>query len=99
VIRPVSSPAAQADPRQSELRTAAQAFEAVFLRQMIGSMRQARLADDPFGTQATEQFREMSDARLADEMSQQGSFGIAQMLLAQFEQPAEPAETQGSERR
>lgn len=102
MIRPVAQAPAQATEagrRQSELRTAAQAFEAVFVRQMIGSMRQARLADDPFGSQATEQFRDMSDARLADEMSRQGSFGIARMLIAQFEQrvaPAEPPSPDGS---
>lgn len=74
-----------ADPQRERLREAAEAFEAVFLRQMIGSMRQARLAEDPFGSQATEQFRDMSDARLADQMAQQGSFGIAELLLRQFE--------------
>ena len=88
---------AEASRTRSELRTAAQAFEAVFLRQMIGSMRQARLAEDPFGGQATEQFRDMSDARLADEMSRQGAFGIAQMLLAQFERQAAPAAPQAVE--
>jgi flagellar protein FlgJ len=60
----------------------------VFLRQMIGSMRQAHLADDMFGSQATDQFRDMSDANLADSMSHQGVFGIAQMLLAQFDRHA-----------
>ena len=80
-----AAPAAPADDRRTELRQAAQAFEAVFLRQMIGSMRQARLAEDPFSSRATEQFTEMSDAQLADSMSRQGSFGIAEMLLAQFE--------------
>lgn len=98
VTQAVTPATAEVERQRSELRTAAQAFEAVFLRQMIGSMRQARLAEDPFGSQATEQFRDMSDARLADEMSRQGSFGIAQMLIAQFEQriaptdPARPAE-------
>ena len=86
--------------RQQELRQAAQAFEAVFIRQLIGSMRNARLADEMFGSQATEQFRDMADARLADAMSQQGTFGIAELLAAQFErhrsvQPA-PAGTGGS---
>ena len=71
--------------RQQGLRQAAQAFEAVFIRQLIGSMRNARLAEDPFGSQATEQFRDMADGRLADSMSEQGTFGIAQMLIAQFE--------------
>ena len=71
--------------RRQELRQAAQAFEAVFIRQLIGSMRNAKLADDMFGSQATEQFRDMADGRLADSMSQQGTFGIAEMLTAQFE--------------
>lgn len=82
---PAAGPAAANDPQRDKMREAAQAFEAVFLRQMIGSMRQARLAEDPFGSQATEQFRDMSDARLADEMSKQGSFGIAELLLQQFQ--------------
>jgi len=75
---------AQQDPRD-RLRTAAQQFEAVFLRQMIGSMRQAKLADNWLDSSATDQFQEMADARLADSMSQQGAFGIAQMLISQFE--------------
>jgi flagellar protein FlgJ len=74
-----------ADPNREALREAAQQFEAVFLRQMIGSMRQARLAEDPFGSQATDTFRDMSDARLAESMSQQGSFGIAGLLMGQFQ--------------
>ena len=66
------------------MRAAAQAFEAMFIRQMIGSMRQAGFADDVFGSQATEQFRDMGDAQLAESMSHQGSFGIAEMLLGQM---------------
>lgn len=72
------------DPREAALRTAAEAFEAVFLRQVIGSMRQAKLGDDLFGSQATEQFRDMADSRLADSMAGQGSFGIADLLMQQF---------------
>ena len=74
-----------ATQRRQELRQAAQAFEAVFIRQLIGSMRNAKLADDMFGSQATDQFRDMADSRLADTMSQRGTFGIADMLVAQFE--------------
>jgi flagellar protein FlgJ len=82
--------------QRSALRAAAQQFEAVFLRQMIGSMRQAHLADDIFGSQATDQFRDMADANLADSMSHQGVFGIAQLLLAQFDhRAASPAATPG----
>jgi flagellar protein FlgJ len=89
VIRAVSTPAAPAaaptDPKREQMKQAAQAFEAVFLRQMIGSMRQASLGDDLLGSRATEQFRDMSDAKVADSMAESGGFGIAQMLLAQFD--------------
>ena len=98
---------ATTDPREAALRQAAEAFEAVFLRQLIGSMRQAKLADDVFGSQATEQFRDIADSKLADNMAQQGSFGIADLLLQQMrsvirrvdnvvgggETPATPAHT------
>ena len=90
MIDRVASPAATTpDPataaRKAELAKAAQAFEAVFLRQMIGSMRQATLADDAFGSSASNQFRDMQDARLADSMAEKSAFGIAEMLLKQFD--------------
>ncbi|HEX8447350.1 MAG TPA: rod-binding protein [Sphingomonas sp.] len=79
------------------LAKAAKQFEAVFLRQMIGSMRQATLADDVFGSSASEQFRDMQDGRLADNMADSGGFGIAQMLLKQFEtNPAAAAAATGT---
>jgi peptidoglycan hydrolase FlgJ len=78
-----SAPAAQAD-KQAQLKAAAEAFEAVFLRQLIGSMRQAGLGEDILGSSATDQFRELSDAKLAEQMAATGSFGIAEMLLKQF---------------
>lgn len=80
----LSGAAAPADPR-AQLKKAAQAFEAVFARQMIGSMRTASLGDDILGSDAGNQFRDMTDSRLADSMATGGSLGIAQMLLKQFE--------------
>ena len=76
--------ASAADPRAS-LRKAAEAFEAVFARQMIGSMRTASLGDDILGNGASDQFRDMSDAKLAENMASSGALGIAEMLLKQFE--------------
>ena len=79
-----TSPSAPAKSgKHEELEAAAKAFESVFLRQMLGSMRSAGLADDLFGNQATEQFRDMQDSKLADSMA--GDFGIADLLLKQFE--------------
>ena len=76
-------PSAPAD-KTAQLKAAAQAFEAVFVRQMIGSMRQAHLSEDILGSSATDQFRDLSDAKLADSMAEKGSLGIAEMLLKQF---------------
>jgi flagellar protein FlgJ len=84
-----TSPSVEA--QREQLRQAAQAFEAIFLRQMIGSMRNAHLAEDVFGSSSSEQFRDMGDAQLADSMSRQGSFGIAEMLLSQFNRAVAPA--------
>jgi flagellar protein FlgJ len=51
-------------------------------------MRQAKLGEDLFGSQATDQFREMGDARLADQMAKDGGFGIAEMMLKQMDAAA-----------
>lgn len=77
--------AAAKSGQTDKLKTAAQGFEAVFLRQMISSMRSASLGDDIFGSDASNQFRDMADARTADNMSKQGRFGIAEMIEKQFE--------------
>lgn len=84
-----STPAAaptQAADKKKQLEAAAKAFEAVFMRQMIGSMRQAKLSDDDLlgGGSAADQFRDLQDARLADSMVDKGGFGIAAMLTKQF---------------
>ncbi len=71
-------------PAKGDLHAAAQKFEAVFLRELIGSMRKAKLADDVFGSSATDSFREMADARTADSMAGLGQFGIATLLEKQF---------------
>jgi flagellar protein FlgJ len=83
----VASPsaAAVADPaaarEQAKLQKVAKGFEAVFVRQLIGSMRSAGFDDDLTGSSAVEQFQEMSDAKTADNMAEHGGLGIAEMLL------------------
>ncbi len=85
MIKPVSTPSVPkaVDPA---LRKAAQGFEALFLRQVIGSMRQAKLGEDLFGSSATDTYREMSDKQLADSLAQKGSIGIAALVEAQLSQ-------------
>lgn len=68
----------------ADVKKAAAGFEAFFLRQMMEDMRSASLGDDIFGSQATQNFQEMADAQLADNLSKSGQFGIAAMLEKQF---------------
>jgi len=76
---------AQGDsPELAKLKKVGQQFEAVFLRQMIGTMRSASLGDGMFDSSATEQFRELSDAKMADAMSQKGALGVADLLVKQL---------------
>jgi flagellar protein FlgJ len=51
---------------------------------MIGSMRTASLGDGLLDSSASDQFRDMSDARTADAMAEKGALGVADMLLKQF---------------
>ena len=84
----------QSAAKKAELEQAAKAFEAIFLRQMIGAMRSSSLAEGMFDNSATEQFRDLADARTADEMAKTGKFGIAELLLQQFgaKSPITPAQ-------
>ena len=90
MIQTIASAAAQSalssaskaiDP---ELKKAAEKFEAVFVRQVLGEMRKAKLGDELFGSSATDNFREMADAKTADAMAKQGVFGIGDMLARQL---------------
>ena len=74
----------KADADQAKLKTAAQQFEAVFLRQMIGSMRQASLGDGMFDSEATQQFQDMADSKTADAMSQKGVLHLADVIEKQL---------------
>lgn len=83
VPKMAGAPAA-APPEEAKLRKAAQGFEAVFLRQMISSMRSASLGDGILDSDATQQFRDMSDAQVAEQMAGKGALHIADMLVKQY---------------
>jgi flagellar protein FlgJ len=74
----------QADAGKAKLKSAAQAFEAVFLRQMIGSMRSGSLGDGMFDNEATNTFQDMADSKTADAMSKKGVLHIADLLVKQL---------------
>ena len=85
----IGAPAASAAPAgagsgDGGLRKAAESFEAVILRQLLSSMRQAKLGDYIFGSSATDKFRELADAKTADSIASMRQFGIADMVEAQL---------------
>ncbi len=87
MIAPVASStgaAAPAGTQRAELRRAAEAFEAIFVRQMLASMRAAKLTDGAFDSSATDQFVTMQDDRLADSIAANCHLGIAAMLTRQL---------------
>lgn len=68
----------------AQLQKTAKAFEAIFLRQMIATMRSSSLGEGLTDSDATAQFRDMSDSRTADNMAETGRFGIADLLIKQL---------------
>ena len=83
-LKPITAPSQSASKPDPELRKAAEAFEAVMLRQMMATMRKAKLGDDILGSSATDNFREMADARVADSMATLRQFGIADLVEKQL---------------
>lgn len=81
---PASGLGRAAPDRAQELRQAADAFEAIFLRQMLSSMRQAGMGDDLLSSSTTRQFQAMHFDAIADQMAKDHAFGIAEMLQRQF---------------
>ena len=77
-----ATPAAAAPAPSTAIKETAEQFEAIFLRQMIAAMRSPSLGEDLFGSDSSNQFRDMSDARLADSMA--GQFGIAKLIEKQI---------------
>lgn len=84
---PLARPGAAAAQEKEALAKAARAFEAIFVRQLIGSMRGASGGEAIDGSGAVDQFREMADARMADDLAGKGTLGIAHLILKQLERP------------
>lgn len=92
---------AKANPEQA-LKAAASQFEALFLQQLMKSMRAAMPQDGPLDSDATRTYSEMLDAQLAQTLAKRGT-GIADMLVNQLSRvvgakaaPAEGGSTSGA---
>lgn len=64
-------------------------FEAIFARQMLSAMRTSSLGEGLFDGKGLEQFRDMQDSMLADNMANKGIFGIANLLARHVDNDAE----------
>ncbi|MET1255026.1 flagellar assembly peptidoglycan hydrolase FlgJ [Aliikangiella maris] len=73
------------------IEKAAKEFESFFMNMMLKSMRQASevIGDEsPFSSPQEKMFIGMLDEQMAVELSQQGHFGIADLMLSQLTQSA-----------
>jgi flagellar protein FlgJ len=83
--------AATPGTQETDLHQAAQAFEAIFLRQLLSGARKSDFGgDDLFGGPGLEQFEAMRDEHLADVASQQGVFGLAASIERQLSSMVRP---------
>ncbi|WP_343846670.1 flagellar assembly peptidoglycan hydrolase FlgJ [Bowmanella denitrificans] len=84
--------AAQAGDKGA-LEEAAKQFEAIFVRMMLKSMRDAQdvLADEdsPFNSQQGKFYRDMHDQQLATDLASGGSLGLADLIVKQLGQNVE----------
>lgn len=81
---------------REQLHQAAQQFEAIFVRQMLSSARQAGFGNELFSSQGTQTFQAMQDEKFAEVASQSGAFGFSKVIEAQLSrhldaQPPAPA--------
>lgn len=88
VLAPIntgSQSASPATPPPSELREAAEAFEAIFLRQLLASARAADFGGEALiGGPGLEQFEAMRDEHFAEIASTRGVFGLADAIERQL---------------
>ena len=76
----------QTKERPSDLRAAAEQFEALFIQQLLKQARSAKLADDIFANEASETYLGMLDQERATQLSKTMDLGIAEALIGQFSQ-------------
>ena len=80
----MAASSAQIDNRPTDLRAAAEQFEALFIQQLLKQARSAKLADDILGSEASDTYNEMLDQERAKQLSAQMNLGIAEALVLQF---------------
>lgn len=80
-----AQPSAQTMPENGDLRAAARAFEAIFLRQMLAAARASSFAGQPPVEGAgLKQFQAMRDEHFAEIASGAGGLGLAEQIERQL---------------
>ena len=72
-------------------------FEALFVQQMMKSMRDAVPKSDLMNSDHLDTYQVMADQQMAVNLSQQGGIGIARMLVEQMQARGYVAESQNTE--
>ena len=67
------------------LEDVAAQFESIFLQQMLKSMRDATVKSGLFESSQMETYQSMADQQLAVQLSEQGGFGLARMMVEQMQ--------------
>lgn len=81
----ITPPAQASQPARTDLREAAQAFEAIFVRRLLASARAGSIAEQtPFSGPGLEQFTAMRDEQVADIAAKSGGFGLAEQIERQL---------------
>ena len=69
------------EERKTKLRKTAESFEAIFIRQMLRSMRSSLLNGGMFGSGATgEIYSDIMDNAIAEKMAERSVLGLADLL-------------------
>lgn len=71
------------DP-QKQAKTVASQFEALFIQQMIKTMRAASPGDPMMDGAGVQMFRDMQDQQLASNMAKKGGIGLSDFILRQL---------------
>lgn len=71
------------------LEATAEQFEAIFVRMMLKSMRDATDAladeDSPFNSQQVKFYRDMQDQQMASDLAKNGNLGLAELIMQQLD--------------
>lgn len=81
---PIGGTQAGAADQRAELREAAQAFEAILLRQMLSSARATDFGGNDLFEESDDTFTQMRDESFADIASKSGQLGFADAIERQL---------------